>query len=71
MSRRRPCERLPAWVLALGLSGIDIPVRLSPWNEFRVWYNLAFLILLVPLTIAGAVFAHRFPERTAQAHLGT
>ena len=30
-----------------------IPVHISLWDKFPVWYHLAFLLSLVPLTYAG------------------
>lgn len=41
-------------VLAICLLATGIPVQLSTWDVLPVWYNLIFLILLVPVTIAGA-----------------
>ena len=49
-SRRWTC----AAVLAALLLATGIPVQLSVWNDLPVWYNLAFLILLVPETVFGA-----------------
>ena len=30
-----------------------IPVQLSAWDQLPVWYNLVFLVLLVPVTMLG------------------
>ena len=43
-----------ASILAILLLGTGIPVQLSAWDKLPVWYNLAFLILLVPVTMFGA-----------------
>ena len=43
-------------VLAVALLATGIPVQLAAWNLLPVWYNLAFLLLLVPLTIWGSTF---------------
>ena len=51
-SRKMTC----GWILALCLLGTGIPVQLSAWDDLPVWYNLAFLILLVPATIMGVRF---------------
>ena len=48
-----------AWILAICLLATGIPVQLSAWNDLPVWYNLAFLILLVPVTLVGSVLATR------------
>lgn len=31
-----------------------IPVHVSLWDSFPVWYHLFFLLSLIPLTVAGA-----------------
>ncbi|HSM04278.1 MAG TPA: hypothetical protein VK858_06640 [Longimicrobiales bacterium] len=43
----------PVLILALLLLATGIPVQLSAWDMLPVWYNLVFLIMLVPLTLAG------------------
>lgn len=43
-------------ILAVALLATGIPVQLSAWDVLPVWYNLAFLILLAPLTIWGSTF---------------
>ena len=43
------------WILAGCLLATGIPVQLSAWNDLPVWYNLVFLTLLVPVTIAGGL----------------
>ena len=46
-------QMICGWILAFCLLATGIPVQLSAWNDLPVWYNLAFLILLVPATIMG------------------
>lgn len=41
------------WILAVLLLATGIPVQLSVWDSLPVWYNLAFLIMLVPVTLLG------------------
>lgn len=41
-------------VLAICLLATGIPVQLSAWDDLPLWYNLVFLVMLVPLTLAGA-----------------
>ena len=37
-----------------------IPQHISLWDRFPVWYHLAFLLSLVPLTYAGGmIWTHR------------
>jgi hypothetical protein len=45
----------PGVLLLIGF----IPVHLSLWDKFPVWYHLTFLLSLVPLTLAGARMANR------------
>jgi hypothetical protein len=44
--------------VALVLGGITlaafIPVHVSLWNKFPVWYHLTFLLTLVPLVVFGS-----------------
>ena len=46
-------QMLCGWVLAGCLLATGIPVQLSAWDKLPIWYNLIFLILLVPITMAG------------------
>ena len=41
------------YVLTVLLLATGIPVQLSAWDTLPVWYHLAFLILLAPLTVWG------------------
>ena len=41
-------------ILAGALLATGIPVQISNWSLLPVWYNLAFLAMLVPLTIWGS-----------------
>ena len=43
-------------ILAAALLLTGIPVQLAAWDVLPIWYNLAFLILLVPATLWGASF---------------
>ena len=37
-----------------------IPVHISLWDKFPVWYHLTFLVSLVPLTyVAGTIWSRR------------
>jgi hypothetical protein len=44
-------------VLAACLLATGVPVQLSAWNDLPVWYNLVFLVLLVPVTLLGGRLA--------------
>ncbi len=41
------------YVLVVLLLGTGIPVQLMSWDILPVWYNLAFLALLIPIPILG------------------
>jgi NhaP-type Na+/H+ and K+/H+ antiporter len=45
---------------------IFLPVHVSLWARFPVWYHLAFLVPLVPLVVLGASLprATRMPEHS-------
>ena len=52
----RLAPRLPmrhVWILAALLLVTGIPVQLGSWALLPVWYHLAFLIALVPMTVLG------------------
>ena len=40
-------------ILGVLLLIVGISVQLSVWDKIQLWYNLAFLILLIPMTILG------------------
>jgi hypothetical protein len=60
--RSRLARILPGVLLLVGF----IPVHISLWDKFPVWYHLTFLLSLVPLSYAGggpvATFSRRAPS---------
>jgi hypothetical protein len=48
--------RRDTMILAIALLATGIPVQLSAWDLIPVWYNVAFLLLLAPVTILGSTF---------------
>jgi hypothetical protein len=46
-----------AFVLAILLLATGIPVQLASWDKLPLWYNVAFLAMLMPATLAGVRFA--------------
>jgi hypothetical protein len=48
--------RRDTMILAAALLATGIPVQLSAWDLLPIWYNVAFLLLLAPLTIWGSTF---------------
>jgi len=49
LARAAVAQLLPGLLLLL----FFIPVHVSIWHKFPVWYHLTFLLSLVPLTYAG------------------
>jgi hypothetical protein len=56
ITRSRVAMLIPG-VLMLALF---IPQHVSLWDKFPIWYHLAFLLSLVPLTMVGNLFADRW-----------
>ena len=49
-----PSARWVPWLVGLITLGMFLPVHVSLWTKFPVWYHLAFLVPLVPLVVLGA-----------------
>lgn len=49
-----PHTRLPIYVFALLLLAPFVPVHVSLWDKFPIWYHILFLGSLVPLVMLGA-----------------
>jgi len=49
-------KRNRAVVLATGivLVVIFVPIHVTVWDKFPIWYHLVFLVSLVPVTLLGA-----------------
>jgi hypothetical protein len=45
---------MPALILGVLLLATGIFFQLKTWNLLPVWYNVIFLLMLIPLTLAGA-----------------
>ena len=54
IARRSMLARLMAGALLLV---VFIPVHITLWDKFPVWYHLTFLVSLVPLTYLGGTIA--------------
>ena len=48
-----PSTRLPGYVFALLLFALFVPVHVSLWDKFPIWYHIIFLGSLVPLLMLG------------------
>lgn len=48
-----PSTRLPRYVFALLLFALFVPVHVSLWDKFPIWYHIIFLGSLAPLVVLG------------------
>lgn len=64
-----PASKRTPWVLGLVILAAFIPVHVSLWHAFPVWYHLTFLVTLAPLIAVGAWLksASRSPSVRPQA----
>ena len=62
-----PRTRWAPALVGLIILGMFLPVHLSLWDKFPIWYHLAFLVPLVPLTAGGGMLmlARNTGPRTA------
>ena len=54
MSLIEPSRRWAPWVAGLIILAMFLPVHVSLWAKFPVWYHLSFLVPLAPLVALGA-----------------
>jgi len=64
IARRSLVARLMPGALLLV---VFIPVHITLWDKFPVWYHLTFLASLVPLTYAGGKLTEAWPLAPAEA----
>ncbi|MBX3359195.1 MAG: hypothetical protein KF745_12300 [Phycisphaeraceae bacterium] len=48
-----------ALCLGVALVGTGIGVQASVWSLMPAWYHVAFIVLLLPVTVLGAAFVRR------------
>ena len=48
-----PKARRPVYVFALLLLALFVPVHVSLWDKFPIWYHIVFLGSLFPLVLLG------------------
>ena len=51
------------WLVA-SLLATGIPVQISAWDDLPPWFHLTFLILLIPIPLAGAKLVKPRVQRT-------
>lgn len=49
-----PKTRWPVFVFALLLLALFVPVHVSLWDKFPIWYHIVFLGSLFPMVLLGA-----------------
>ena len=49
-----PAIKWAPWLVGLIILAMFLPVHVSLWDKFPVWYHLAFLLPLAPLVALGA-----------------
>jgi hypothetical protein len=54
-----PSKTWAPWLVGLIILAMFLPVHLSLWNKFPVWYHLAFLAPLAPLVALGGLLGRR------------
>ena len=60
-----PTKKWAPWVVGLIVLAMFLPVHVSLWSKFPVWYHLAFLVPLVPFVALGAALVTRREAREA------
>lgn len=48
-----PSRRWAPWLVGLIILAMFLPVHVSLWSKFPVWYHLGFLVPLAPLVALG------------------
>ena len=56
-----PSKKWAPWLTGLIVLAMFLPVHVSLWSRFPVWYHLAFLVPLVPLVVLGAALGRSIP----------
>jgi hypothetical protein len=52
-----PSIKWAPWLAGLVVLALFLPVHVSLWNKFPVWYHLAFLVPIMPLTGLGGMLS--------------
>jgi hypothetical protein len=59
-----PSKRWAPWLVGLIVLAMFLPLHISIWDRFPVWYHLTFLVPLAPLVVFGATLT-RLGKREA------
>jgi len=52
-----PFKKWAPWLVGLIILAMFLPVHITLWGKFPVWYHLAFLVPLAPLVAFGGALA--------------
>jgi hypothetical protein len=58
-----PSKGWAPWLVGFIIAAMFLPVHVSLWNRFPVWYHLAFLVPLAPLVALGGWRARSAGEK--------
>ncbi|WP_158820511.1 hypothetical protein [Granulicella sp. S156] len=61
-----PTGRWAPWIVGGVVLAMFLPVHISIWSRFPVWYHLSFLLTIVPGVLAGALLVRRAKRSVAQ-----
>lgn len=62
-----PTRRWAPWAVGLIRLAMFLPVHISLWSKFPVWYHLAFLVPLAPLVVFGGWLVRNAGSRSEPA----
>lgn len=54
-----PSSRYAPIALGVLLTALFVPLHISLWDKFPLWYHLTFLVSLLPLTLLGGMLVRR------------
>jgi len=55
------------WLVGVIVLALFLPVHVSLWTKFPMWYHLAFLVPLVPLVVVGSALIRGTSASRARA----
>lgn len=52
-------SNMPVWILGIILLAVGLFVQIQFWSLFPLWYNICFLLFLIPAVRVGAGFKRK------------
>jgi hypothetical protein len=49
-----PSSRWAPWIVGCVVLAMFVPVHITLWSRFPVWYHLTFLLTIIPSVLVGA-----------------